>query len=310
MSIFLNPILANRDGWKDSEVDGHIKEPGVYLVAFYDGHDWRLAGLCQLNCRMGIHGRMLPGLTGRWIDPDKQAKMKIQRSYYGVGPLACAPHPAGRFDMDTIDVRKRFAEDTKDHRLEIVHDDGVHRCLYVSKASTSSYSFWITTWPGRLCFSGDMGCYVFSRLHDMFQFHRRGAKGESGKISFSYWAEKVEAEDRHCKVEKFEAAAFAAAARAQLAEYIAEHEGINADDQERLTEEVDQAVGYAEDGDVLSAYRAMDDAEHGRRRPFQDFSETNCDELTWSFVWCCYAIEWAIDLYDAAKAAKTDGGAT
>ena len=91
--------------------------------------------------------------------------------------------------MDKImaDVRRRFPEEVNNHKLTILQDDGVHRCLLFKNPSSSNYYFYINTWPGHLCISGDMGCVVFCRLEDMFEFFR----GDNGKINPGYWAEKI-----------------------------------------------------------------------------------------------------------------------
>jgi len=81
-----------------------------------------------------------------------------------------------------------FVEDTKNHKLTIIKDDGVYRHLHCSSGS-SCYHFDIVTYPGHLCYSGDMGCFVFQRTKDMFEFFR----SESGRINPDYWGGKLEA---------------------------------------------------------------------------------------------------------------------
>jgi hypothetical protein len=34
---------------------------------------------------------------------------------------------------------------------------------------------------------------------------------------------------------------------------------------------------------------------------FEDFREVDCEEYTHRFLWCCYALAWGIEKYDAAK---------
>jgi len=46
--------------------------------------------------------------------------------------------------------------------------------------------------------------------------------------------------------------------------------------------------------------RAGVEFEHDGFR-FEDFWEIDCHDYTYSFVWCCYAIAWGIQVYDAAK---------
>lgn len=82
-------------------------------------------------------------------------------------------------------IKQRFLEDTKDHVLKILNDNGVHRCLLFINPKSNSYYIYITTWPGHLCISGDMGCTVFLRLYDMFEFF------SDEKINPQYWKEKI-----------------------------------------------------------------------------------------------------------------------
>jgi hypothetical protein len=69
-------------------------------------------------------------------------------------------------------------------------------------------------------------------------------------------------------------------------------------------------------------YRYLDEGEHEAHRAVRDFSfkqkpkrfdrdprtyefsdtwEWNCDEYTFRFVWCCYALAWSIKRYDEFK---------
>ncbi len=64
---------------------------------------------------------------------------------------------------DEICTLERFLGDVKGHVFEIKNDDGLYRNITVKKPDSSIYGYKITTWPGYLCISGDMGTYVFSR---------------------------------------------------------------------------------------------------------------------------------------------------
>lgn len=82
-----------------------------------------------------------------------------------------------------------FATDTADHRLTILHDEGIYRHLLCKTPGTSMYWFTITTTPQTLIIDGDMGTYVFRREHDMFTWFRG--------FSPDYWAQKLEAVDKN-----------------------------------------------------------------------------------------------------------------
>lgn len=86
------------------------------------------------------------------------------------------------------EILAKFLKNTENHTLKIEMDSGVHRSLLFSKLGSSVYHYRITTWPGHLCISGDMGTFVFCRLHDMFDFFEQGTPL---KINPSYWGGKL-----------------------------------------------------------------------------------------------------------------------
>ena len=63
-----------------------------------------------------------------------------------------------------------FTELTSHHTMHIIEDTPNFRHIDVSKLGDSSYSFKIVTYPNYLIYTGDMGCFIFSRNKDMFDF--------------------------------------------------------------------------------------------------------------------------------------------
>lgn len=92
---------------------------------------------------------------------------------------------------NTEEVKADFLEHVFGHRMKVRHDSGIYRHLKFGGGSSVNH-FNLTTWPGYLCISGDMGCFTFSRLDDMFEFFRRNNLG----INPEYWAEKLTAIDK------------------------------------------------------------------------------------------------------------------
>ena len=64
----------------------------------------------------------------------------------------------------TDDTVARFQHDIATHQVVILRDDGVYRHIRFKRPTTMCMHFDLVTWPGYLCYSGDMGCFVFSRL--------------------------------------------------------------------------------------------------------------------------------------------------
>ena len=58
----------------------------------------------------------------------------------------------------------RFKRDIAEHAVTVIRNDGVNRHIRLSKPGTGCYHFDLVTWPGILCYTGDMGTFVFQRL--------------------------------------------------------------------------------------------------------------------------------------------------
>lgn len=208
-------------------------------------------------------------------------------------------------------TEERFLKDVSDHVMTIIRDDGVHRHLRFSKPGTYCMSFDIVTYPDHLVYSGDMGCYVFSRLMDMFEFFRVQRRDEEPTrlhINLGYWAEKLEATDRPDGHKEYSADRFRRYVEHRLEAFrqkFAEEYEADPDDTSKfdaLKEAVDEHVlSYADDGG-FQAHQVLDQFEHEGRRWFTDTWEAHFDEYTFRFVWCCYALAWSIQQYDATKA--------
>ncbi len=203
-----------------------------------------------------------------------------------------------------------FENDIKTHVLKIIRDDGLHRHLRYQRTGTMFMHFDLITWPGYLCYTGDMGTFVFRRLDDMLQFFRKPEKRDPYKMDMRYWAQKLEAADKDGGFEKFSPDKFAENIKEQFDEYVSE-------ELETPTPEVVTAIWSEIESSVLrwldedaeseaAAMRAAMDFTHAGRHLFQDFWETRGQDYTYHFQWCCYALEWAVDVYDKAGTARLD----
>jgi hypothetical protein len=192
-----------------------------------------------------------------------------------------------------------FPKDVAEHEMAVLLDDGLYRHVRFSKPGTWSMGFDLTTWPGYLCFSGDMGCYVFSRLPDMFKFFRQAGVGP---IDFRYWAEKVQAADRSVGIEEFSPALFRDAVERCVSLYGGAGGG---EDEPAVPQDLRDAVGdrvlsRADDGEHEALRAAMEFEHEGFT--FRDFWEYGVRDYTYRFLWCCHAIAWAVRQWDAAGA--------
>jgi hypothetical protein len=195
----------------------------------------------------------------------------------------------------------QFMREVAEHKIIVIRDDGVHRHIRFKQPDSICMHFDLITWPGYLCYTGDMGTYVFQRLTDMFEFFRtdREYKKRGGKklaINLSYWGEKLQATDRGDGYRKYSADKF----KANIMDWI-EQRGLVGKLGHGLRDELESEVLDHADDSADVAYRAAMDFKWAGKYVFPDFYEVDSEEYTHRFVWCCYALAWGIEQYDASK---------
>ena len=221
--------------------------------------------------------------------------------------------------MSAACTEERFLRDVAKHELIVIRDDGVNRHIRFKKPDSRDMCFDLITWPGHLCYTGDMGTYVFQRLTDMFEFFRTDreynqSRGRKLGINLGYWTEKLIAVDgnRHGGNPKaFDEGKFKRVIneyRVQWMRDAKENNSLDKEGRRELWEAVDDEVlCMLEDGGDRAQYAAYDfhhaDPRGSQRRgwQFEDLFERDFTEYTHSIVWCCYALAWGIEQYDAAK---------
>lgn len=184
----------------------------------------------------------------------------------------------------------QFAKDVENHQMQVLVDDDLHRSLLFKQPNTGNQYFRINTWPHHLCISGDMGTFVFSRLPDMFEFFRGDKEPNLG-----YWSEKLEAgtAEKHSE----------SRAREVILKQ-AEDAGLEPEDLEYAKLRIDRMELDSEFGFYNEV---MNWSEHELGFSVDTDGIGNCKEYTYHFTWCCHAIIWAIQQYDALK--TKDGAA-
>ena len=197
------------------------------------------------------------------------------------------------------------------HEMRIIRDDGVHRHIRFRRPETSNQWFDLITWHGTLCIDGDMGTYVFRRIEDMFEFFRTDReyalrKGNKLAINPGYWSEKLQADSVFGKGHKtFSPERFREHVKEAFDDWRESNEP-DAEDAEALWEEIEgEVLCYENDGETRAIDSALAfDSDTAPDFNFDDAWEWRCQEYTYHFIWCCYAIAWGIQLYDETKTAE------
>lgn len=232
--------------------------------------------------------------------------------------------------------QERFLNDIKDHEMTIVKNDGVFRHVQFRKPGTNCYMFHLTTWPGHLCISGDMGTAVFSRITDMFEFfYEPEDRRENGLfINPGYWSEKLQgfsSSNRYRSAQEYSPSLAIQSIKdhveRELEEALPEpedysegEEDLYAEYREELDEfnlqlaeleaELDEYIydgAEAESEEVMVS--RIHDWENKTDMPRMKhlFEEFFCDgsphwtEYTFHYIWLCYAISHGVIQYYNSK---------
>lgn len=221
--------------------------------------------------------------------------------------------------MTAACTETQFLRDVAAHEMTVLRDDGVTRHIRFKEPGTINQYFDLITWPGHLCYTGDMGTYVFQRTTDMFEFFRTDREHQPDpsklKINLSYWTEKLVAVDGNRgggKVKVFDEEKFKRVINKYRVGWVRnakEDGGLDRDGRRELWEAVeDEVLGMLEEGEHRATYAAYDFRHVADRLDpdsswwhFDDLFEHDFTEYTHSIIWCCYALAWGIEKYDAAK---------
>lgn len=210
-------------------------------------------------------------------------------------------------------TEEKFLADVAAHQMIVIRDEGLYRHIRFKRPNSGCMHFDLVTWPGYLAYSGDMGCYVFCRIEDMFEFFRMDRNdwnfNRNGGLSINpgYWSEKLMAVD--CGRSKGSATEFSEERfRRVINEYrvrwIRENRhGLTKDERRELWEAVDEEVlsrGDSEHEAMQAAY-GFSHRFFGPTFEFTDFLDHDFTVFTYRFEWCCYALAWGIQKYDEAK---------
>ncbi len=179
--------------------------------------------------------------------------------------------------------------DFSKHVLTVKHNDGLYRHLRCQKPGTWIYGFDVTTWPGHLAITGDIGSYLFARVPDMLTFF----ESSKGGINPDYWGQKLQGPSpgahTQYSADRFESRVLEWYDDVAAGLHVEEH-------RHELRRQLDEQV-----------LRRIHDVEYEARTLLADFEwngfrldeyhEWNLREYRPDFIGCCWAIVWAIEQY-------------
>lgn len=208
----------------------------------------------------------------------------------------------------SIPTKEEFLYSVQDHELIINLDQDNFRDITLRNPESNDKIFHISSRPYYLTICGDMGTFVFSRSEDMFRFFRNDDLG----IQPCYYHEKLQSVDKICKSLEFDCDSIIDRLNEYLEmfeensnEYIGE---TIYDTQEYCPETAKQAIDrfikYTERSEVEYVYEINNwDSDASGGMELTDFWDGFSGMgYTYHYIWCLYAITYAIKLYDESKA--------
>lgn len=209
--------------------------------------------------------------------------------------------------MKNTCTREDFLETVKEHEMTVIKDDGLDRHLRFKKPNSGNRWFDIVTWKGYLCVTGDMGCWVFSRIDDMFDFFIMSDNdfNKSNIINPGYWEEKLQAISRFGSsdgsTKEFSESRFKEAVKEYFDQYF---EDVDEEDEskkevwEGIESDIFNYIGEYSRPDTL--FHRVNEFYEGDFN-FVDFDYRGCFDYTYYYIWICYAIVWGIIKYREEK---------
>lgn len=196
-----------------------------------------------------------------------------------------------------------FKEETRDHKLTILHDNGVYRHLRVAQPGTAIFSWDIITWPGHLAIAGDIGDgFTFARLHDMFNFFTPYASDAEAmpQINPDYWREKLGHAQRGVE-KKYSPHSFMHQIRQSAEEYAHDYEDLHNHPHPTFSVEefCSSAVYYAEDEHSARDWASRESSIEVLGQDL--YWEGDFSVFDHHFITACFAISDAIRRYRNAK---------
>lgn len=190
-----------------------------------------------------------------------------------------------------------FKEDSANHQLTVLHEDGLYRHFRMAAPGTRMWSWDIVTWPGHLATSGDIADgLTFSRETDMIRDFFGRMRGNrpyfadgAPSIDFRYWAQKLQGDQRET-VREYVHGNFTAFVTETLTERLA------AGYRTSLTQEtVDELIVEAHNLEPYESAARGWLEEHDEQ--FPDSWEHDFKDYTFQFQLACYAVNTAVQAY-------------
>jgi hypothetical protein len=194
---------------------------------------------------------------------------------------------------DYTEIAARFARETRNHQMHVLHEDGLYRHLMFTDPAGGFYRFDLITWPHNLFLRGDGFSFGFAiyPADDIFNMFR-GSRHHCG-INPGYWQEKVTAG----KVRDWSESLFRAWALEEATKNEARYPGAV----EAVTKQILHSDEHSTEYQGTAEY-ALASFTHGDfRLRFPHDWEKDFEDYSWEYLFACHAVLFGIVKWDAAR---------
>ncbi|GES27826.1 hypothetical protein AB0G60_03110 [Streptomyces angustmyceticus] len=193
---------------------------------------------------------------------------------------------------DYPEIAARFARETAQHQMTVLHGDGLYRHLKFADPSGGFYRFDLITWPHNAFLRGDGFSFGFSiyPTEDIFDMFRGSI---SGGINPGYWQEKVTAG----KVRDWSEELFRTWALAEATEAEARYPGAV----EAVIKQILHSDEHSTEYQGTAEYAVAAFNHSGFRLRIPNDWEKSFEDYSWEYLFACHAVLFGIAKYDAAK---------
>lgn len=199
-------------------------------------------------------------------------------------------------ELSIVETWDRFHEETKDHVMQVLLNEGLYRHVRFANPRTGAYWFELITTPNNLLFRGDGESFAFSREIDMFDFFRSGIN-KDGTLGTNphYWSEKLTTTREAVRGYSKEIV------KEYLDQMLADmcDPAFPAETQPELAAKLRKSWVEADEWGYLETFQDFTNwlSEHEEETGWGEPWEWPHQDFDWWFLWACCGIVWGIDQF-------------
>ncbi len=208
--------------------------------------------------------------------------------------------------MSSACTQEIFLRDVRSSYADIVHWNGLHRHVAFRNNIYPNKRFDMITWPGHLCLDNLSETFVFSSQLDMLEYFRAtpqrreyaAARGESLWAAPEVWMSRMVGTSMSGHA-VFSQAKFVQNTR----DFIRIRSHLNEVTRTALLQRLEREVFTREFETEAGALRSVIECGKTLGVDLEDIHfVVDCAEVSYSYLWCCYAIAWGIERIDEIMA--------